>query len=211
MAFFLHKAILPLRALYPHFLWKKRTDDLVLYLTFDDGPIPGVTEWVLEQLAHYQAKATFFCIGDNVVKHPDVFQKIRAAGHSVGNHTFNHLNGWQTDDAGYFENIARCQTYLPTTRLFRPPYGRITRRQVRTVRQSHQIVMWDVLSGDFSPHLTPQTVLQKTLQHTEPGSIILFHDSLKARRNMQYALPRVLAHFTALHFRFEALPMNGLN
>ncbi|MCY7351892.1 MAG: polysaccharide deacetylase family protein [Cytophagaceae bacterium] len=208
MPFFLHKAILPLRALYPHFLWKKDTDELVLYLSFDDGPIPEVTEWVLDQLAQFDAKATFFCIGENIRKHPDIFQKIQFGGHSVGNHTFNHLNGWQTDKATYVDNIERCQAELPPTRLFRPPYGRITRRQARIVLQSHQIVMWDVLSGDFSLELTPEIVLQKTIEHAEPGSIVLFHDSLKARRNMQYALPRVLAHFAAQNYRFAALPMS---
>lgn len=205
---FLHKAILPLRALYPDFVWRKPTSENVIYLTFDDGPIPDVTDWVLEQLAAHRAKATFFCIGDNVAKHPDVFQRVRAAGHAVGNHTFSHLNGWKTDDATYFDNIAQCQRVLPPTRLFRPPYGRITRSQAKVVGQSREIVMWDVLSGDFSPDLTPEVVLQKTLKYTEPGSILLFHDSLKARRNMAYALPRVLDHFGERGFRFDALPMS---
>jgi peptidoglycan/xylan/chitin deacetylase (PgdA/CDA1 family) len=204
---FLHKAILPLRVLYPDFTWRLPTREKTIYLTFDDGPIPDVTEWVLRQLADYGAKATFFCIGDNVRKHPGVFGKVLAAGHAVGNHTFNHLNGWKTDDAAYLANIAACQALLPATRLFRPPYGRITRRQARTVLRSHRVVMWDVLSGDFSAELRPETVLRKTIQHTQPGSIVLFHDSLKARRNLEYALPRVLDHFGGQDYRFAALPM----
>jgi len=203
---FLHKAILPLRALYPDFVWRMPATDKTLYLTFDDGPIPDVTEWVLEQLDSFGAKATFFCIGENVVKNPSVFEKIRSEGHAVGNHTFNHLNGWKTDEATYLKNFKQCQQVLPETTLFRPPYGRITRRQARVVRQTHRVVMWDVLSGDFSAELSPKIVLQKTLKYAEPGSIVLFHDSLKARRNMQYALPSVLAHFSELGFRFEALP-----
>lgn len=203
---FLHKAILPLRALYPDFVWRMPTTEKTLYLTFDDGPIPGVTEWVLEQLDAFGAKATFFCIGDNVVKNPVVFEQVRSGGHAIGNHTFNHLNGWKTDETTYLANIEQCRRVLPATTLFRPPYGRITRSQARAVRQTHRVVMWDVLSGDFSAALSPEVVLQKTLKYTRPGSILLFHDSLKARRKMQYALPRVLAHFSERSFRFEALP-----
>ncbi len=204
---FLHKAILPLRAFYPDFVWRLPTTEKTLYLTFDDGPIPDVTEWVLEQLAQFGAKATFFCIGDNVHRHPGVFKNVQNGGHAIGNHTFNHLNGWKTDDTTYFANITRCQALLPATRLFRPPYGRITRRQARTVLGTHRVVMWDVLSGDFSAALAPETVLRKTLTHAQPGSIVLFHDSLKARRNLEYALPRALAHFSEKDYRFEALPM----
>ncbi|MBC7891928.1 MAG: polysaccharide deacetylase family protein [Sphingobacteriaceae bacterium] len=203
---FLHKAILPLRALYPDFIWRMPASEETIYLTFDDGPIPDVTEWVLEQLDAFGAKATFFCIGDNVVKNPSVFEKVRAGGHTVGNHTFNHLNGWKTDEATYLTNFEECQRVLPDTTLFRPPYGRITRPQARTVRRTHRVVMWDVLSGDFSTELSPEVVLQKTLKHSKPGSIVLFHDSLKARRTMQYALPRVLSHFSERGFRFKAIP-----
>lgn len=204
---FLHKSNFLLRTLYPRFLWRMPPREKVIYLTFDDGPIPDVTESVLETLAVFDAKATFFCIGDNVRKHPTVFQKVTDAGHAVGNHTFNHLNGWKTDDGVYLENARQCQQQLarPTT-LFRPPYGRIRRSQASEILKTHEIVMWDVLSGDFSPNLTPETVLRKTIQYTEPGSILLFHDSLKARRNMEFALPRVLEHFAEKGFRFTALP-----
>jgi peptidoglycan-N-acetylglucosamine deacetylase len=207
---FLHKSNFLLRAAYPRFRWRVPTKEPVIYLTFDDGPIPDVTESVLETLRQYKAKATFFCIGDNVRKHPSIYQQVLSSGNAIGNHTFNHLNGWKTEDAVYLENFAQCQQQLNNaTNLMRPPYGRIKRSQAREVLKTHEIIMWDVLSGDFSPNLTPETVLKKTIQHTEPGSILLFHDSLKARRNMEFALPRVLDHFAQKGYCFDLLPFTA--
>lgn len=205
-----------MRALYPDFIWNIKRDEKVIYLTFDDGPIPDITEFVLEELAKYQAKATFFCIGDNVRKHPEVFQKIIQQGHAVGNHTFNHLKGWKTEDELYLKNFKECEAILEngfqikndslfTKKKFRPPYGRIKKSQAKTILPSHEIIMWDVLSGDFSQELSPEKVLKKTMQHTENGSIVLFHDSIKANTNMSYALPRVLSHFSEKGFTFKAL------
>jgi peptidoglycan-N-acetylglucosamine deacetylase len=206
---FLHKTNFLMRALYPNFIWRKPTQEKVIYLTFDDGPIPEITEFVLETLAKYNAKATFFCIGDNIQKHPNIFQKVINDGHSIGNHTFNHLKGWATDDEIYFENILQCKDEMASrgveTNLFRPPYGRVKRSQANEISVDYQIVMWDVLSGDFSLNLSSKTVLEKTLKHTENGSIVLFHDSVKANKNMSYALPRFLAHFSEKGFRFERL------
>lgn len=206
---FVHKTNFLMRALYPNFVWRKPTQEKVIYLTFDDGPIPEVTEFVLETLANFNAKATFFCIGNNIQKHPDIFQKVINDGHAIGNHTFNHLKGWATDDKIYFDNIAQCKDEMVssgvTTNLFRPPYGRIKRSQSKMLLCDYQIVMWDVLSGDFSQNLSPKTVLVKTLKHTESGSIVLFHDSIKANENMSYALPRFLEHFSSKGFRFEQL------
>lgn len=177
-----------------------------IYLTFDDGPIPEVTEFVLETLKKYQAKATFFCIGDNVRKHPAIFNKIIEQGHSIGNHTFNHLNGWKTADEEYFANVAKCDQQLPIqTDLFRPPYGRIKKSQARELSFTKKIVMWDVLSGDFSPNISPERCLTMTLKHTNSGSILLFHDSIKASVNMQHTLPRVLEHFRNLGYEFKNL------
>lgn len=205
---FLHYSPFWLKALYPDFVWKIPAKEKVLYLTFDDGPIPDVTESVLDILDQYRAKATFFCIGDNVRKHLEVFNKVLAQQHSIGNHTYNHLNGWKTPLSYYQENIEKCSTQLGVeTTLFRPPYGRIKKNQARVVLESNRkIVMWDVLSGDFSKDLRPETCLKKTIRYSRPGSILLFHDSIKAEKNMLYALPRVLDHFAHLGYQFLALP-----
>jgi peptidoglycan-N-acetylglucosamine deacetylase len=206
---FLHHAPFWLRAIYPDFVWRMPTSEKVLHLTFDDGPIPDVTEFVIGTLEAHAARATFFCIGDNVRKHPDIYQQVIEGGHAVGNHTFNHLNGWKTANATYTDNIRHCDAQLGiATRLFRPPYGRIKRTQASALLPDRNIVMWDVLSGDFSREITPETCLRKTIQYGRPGSIVLFHDSLKARKNMEYTLPRVLDHFGALGYRFTSLPMN---
>ncbi len=206
---FLHKTNFLMRALYPNFVWRKPSDEKKIYLTFDDGPIPEVTEFVLEILEKYQAKATFFCIGDNISKNPSIFQQILKDGHSVGNHTFNHLRGWATEDVAYLENVVKCQTEIQKnghhTKLFRPPYGRIKLKQANALLLDYEIVMWDVLSGDFSQNLSPEIVLKKTIKHTEAGSIILFHDSIKANERMSYALPRFLEHFSTQGFQFSKL------
>lgn len=207
---FVHKSPLLLKAIYAPFVWNITTQEKVVYLTFDDGPIPDVTEWVLEQLAKYQAKATFFCIGDNVYKHPDIFAKLVAQGHSIGNHTFNHLNGWKTADTMYWENVGKCNDILPVeTNLFRPPYGRIKLSQAKPLLEDHHIVMWDVLTGDFEKYLSPERCLEKTLRYTSPGSIVVLHDSHKAWRNMSYVLPRMLEDLSERGYRFDALPQQA--
>jgi len=205
---FLHYSPFWLRAFFPGFIWRVPTQEKIIYLTFDDGPIPEITEFVLETLEQYHAKATFFCIGDNVRKHPYVFSKVLESGHAVGNHTFNHINGWKTNNDLYLENIKKCDEQLKIpTNLFRPPYGRIKKSQSKFVLKERKIIMWDVLSGDFSASLTPETCLQKTIRHAREGSIILFHDSIKASKNMQYALPRFLDNMAEQGYGFEALPM----
>lgn len=204
---FVHKSPRLLKAFYAPFVWNIPTEEKVIYLTFDDGPIPDVTEWVLEKLEDVGAKGTFFCIGDNLQKHPDIFAKLIAGGHSIGNHTFNHLKGWNTEDEVYWENVAQCRDALPIqTNLFRPPYGRIKLSQAKPLLKDYHIVMWDVLTGDFEKYLSPERCLEKTLQHTRSGSIVVLHDSLKAWRNMSYVLPRMLDYYSNLGYRFEALP-----
>jgi peptidoglycan/xylan/chitin deacetylase (PgdA/CDA1 family) len=184
--------------------------DRALYLTFDDGPVPGPTEFVLDALARASAKGTFFCIGDNIRKHPQIFRRIFAEGHTVGNHTMNHVNGWKTHDREYLSNVrefdvvARQQGYQPDRHLFRPPYGRITRRQIRLLGD-YRIVMWDALSQDYSGTLSPEKCLRRTLRACSPGSIVVFHDSYKAQRNMEYALPRLLDQLGAKGYKFLAL------
>lgn len=193
-----------IHALWSNFVWKMPNQDKVLYLTFDDGPIPEVTPWVLEVLAKYQVKATFFCVGNNIDKHPDIYQQVVAAGHRIGNHTYNHLSGWKTDTDTYLNNVAQCHT-LTQSNLFRPPYGRITNRQRLALSPHYRLIMWDVLSADFDTKIAPEKCLQNVIKNADPGSIIIFHDSLKAEKNMRYALPRVLEYFKAQGYVFKVL------
>ncbi|MFN7118060.1 MAG: polysaccharide deacetylase family protein, partial [Saprospiraceae bacterium] len=190
--------------LFPNFTWRIPTQEKVLYLTFDDGPIPEVTPWVLEQLDAYAAKATFFCVGDNIRKHPEVFDLVKTKGHSVGNHTFNHLNGWCTENIPYFHNVRNGANQVHTV-LFRPPYGRLKPKQAQFLQRHYRIVMWDVLSGDFDAAISPEQCLSNVLHNAQNGSIVVFHDSLKTESKLNYVLPRVLQHFTEQGFRFERL------
>lgn len=208
-----------LKWIYPKLLWNKANTEKIVYLTFDDGPIPNVTEFVLNTLKNFQIKATFFCIGDNIQKHPEIFELIKKAGHAVGNHTFNHLKGWDTNDETYIANFWKCQA-LTNTNLFRPPYGRIKKSQIRELAKSwqlmandkvkpehsqQQIVMWDVLSGDFDAGISGEQCYQNVIRNTRNGSIIVFHDSLKAWDRLEYALPKSIAYLLEKGFRFEVL------
>ena len=193
-----------LRALYPSFIWKIDTDEKVLYLTFDDGPHETATPFVLDELQKYHAKASFFCIGNNVVQHRNIYERILAEGHAVGNHTYHHLNGWKTKDELYIKDIEAAAKEIDSN-LFRPPYGRITRFQASIIKRQASIIMWDVLSGDFDTDIQPQKCLANVLYHSKKGSIIVFHDSSKAWDRMSYALPRVLEHFSGEGYQFKAL------
>jgi len=175
-----------------------------IYLTFDDGPVPEITPWVLEQLAEYKAKATFFCVGENIEQNPDIFQQVIDAGHTVGNHTQNHLDGWTTDNLKYFHNARHCARLVKND-LFRPPYGHITPSQKAFMERHYRIIMWDVLSGDFDENLAPDQCLLNVVNHARNGSIVVMHDSQKAEERLRYVLPRVLEHYAAKGFAFEAL------
>jgi len=188
--------------LFPNYLWRKSTEEKVLYLTFDDGPIPQVTPWVLKQLTKYNAKGTFFCVGDNVKKYPEIFDAVKEAGHSVGNHTVHHLNGWTTDNLAYFHNTRHCAR-LVNSDLFRPPYGRLKPKQATFLQRHYNIVMWDVLSGDFDENISGEECFQNVIKSAKNGSIIVFHDSLKAFPRLEYVLPKVLAHYAKLGYKFE--------
>lgn len=176
----------------------------ILYLTFDDGPIPEVTPWVCEELDKYKAKATFFCIGENISRHPEIYQQVLAAGHQTGNHTYHHLNGWKVTDEEYLEDIRLTTTYCASS-LFRPPYGRIKKSQSKKLTKQYRITMWDVLSYDFDAGTTPESCLRYVTEQAGPGSIVVFHDSLKAEKNLRFALPGVLEHFSSEGYRFESI------
>ncbi|RYE33053.1 MAG: polysaccharide deacetylase family protein [Sphingobacteriaceae bacterium] len=193
-----------LKWFYPGLTWHKSRSEKVLYLTFDDGPIPEVTPFVLQILADFKAKATFFCIGDNVQKHPEIFEQVKAGGHSIGNHTFNHLRGWDTADEIYLQNTQKCQE-LVQSKLFRPPYGRAKKAQFAVLRNQYEVIMWDVLSGDFDPNLSPQKCYQNIVDKSSNGSIVVFHDSLKAWPRTQYALPKALEYWKKQGYQFKTL------
>lgn len=210
-----HRTPFFLPLLYPSLTWSIPAAEKELFLTFDDGPVSGPTEFVLDTLQKFNAKATFFCIGDNIRKYPDVFKKVIAQEHTVGNHTFNHLNGWKTKTDYYVDNIRQCNTEIqehlsslaiehPAPFVFRPPYGRITRNQINTLLDT-KIIMWDVLSVDYNNRLSSEKCLRNTIQATRSGSIIVFHDSYKAEKNLTFALPRFVEHFTSLGFEFKAI------
>lgn len=205
---YLHKTPCLLKQFYSELTWNKSRHEKAIYLTFDDGPVPGVTDYVLDQLEIYKAKATFFCVGDNIARNPGLMENINKRNHRPGNHTFNHLNGWDCHNAYYLMNIKKCDELIPSyngPRLFRPPYGKIKKSQIALLKNDYEIIMWDVLTGDFDPNLRPEKCLAKSISCTRNGSIVIFHDSLKGERNMLYALPRYLEHFSELGFKFPAL------
>ncbi|MEO7211187.1 polysaccharide deacetylase family protein [Mucilaginibacter sp.] len=193
-----------LKWLYPNLIWDAEPGARCIYLTFDDGPIPIVTPFVLNILKQYHAKATFFCIGDNIDKHSDVFDEVKNAGHAIGNHTHNHLKGWDTGNETYLDNFLQADKLVGSS-LFRPPYGRIKREQIKLLKQARpglKIIMWDVLSGDFDVNLKPEACLEKVIKHAEAGSIIVFHDSLKAFDRLQYVLPRAMEYWSKQGYTF---------
>lgn len=200
--FFRTPFILPL--LYPGLIWKVPTIENKIYLTFDDGPVPGPTNFVLDQLKAFEAKATFFCIGNNVSSNINIFNRIKSEGHAIGNHTYQHTKGWSVPDDKYILDVEKCQEVIGKTNLFRPPYGRVRSSQLRKLNH-FKIVMWDVLSYDYAKSINEERCLKGVIKAVRPGSIIVFHDSYKAERNMQYALPRVLDHFANRNFVFESL------
>lgn len=191
----------------PSVLWRFATKEPIIYLTFDDGPIPEVTPWVLDLLAKNNAKATFFCIGANVKKYPEIYQRILDEGHTVGNHTHNHLNGWKTGNKEYFTNIKECGKWVETT-LFRPPYGKLSQSQLKQLKKKYQIVMWSVLSKDYDAEVRPESCLGNVLT-SRPGDILVFHDSLKAEENLRYTLPRLLKHHSNMGMKFCAIPQTS--
>jgi peptidoglycan/xylan/chitin deacetylase (PgdA/CDA1 family) len=209
---YLHHTPIWIQKILPSFIWKKRHAQKVVHLTFDDGPIPEVTPWVLNVLKTYNAKATFFCVGENVKKHPQIYTQIISESHIVGNHTYNHLKGIQTSDAIYLSNMQQCAETIAryakveTPLLFRPPYGRLKFSQAKKIRElNYEIVLWDVLSGDFDKKLSKEKCLKASLKHTKSGSIVVFHDNIKSFETLQYVLPLYLKTLTEKGYKFETL------
>lgn len=186
-------------------IWNIDTREKEIFLTFDDGPIQDTTPWILNMLDRYQAHATFFCVGENVTRNPGLFESIVSRGHAVGNHTYNHLNGWRSPNKDYVENVMKCKEIIPST-LFRPPYGRINRAQMNELKPYFNLIFWSVLTGDFDTEINPAKCLNNAVVNTKPGSIVVFHDSIKAWPNLKYALPAFLEHFSLQGYRFSALP-----
>jgi peptidoglycan-N-acetylglucosamine deacetylase len=218
-----------IKKLFSNYVWEIPNNENKVFLTFDDGPTPEITEWTLSQLKSYNAKATFFCIGDNIRKHPTLFRKVIQDGHSIGNHTFNHLNGWKTNLNIYCENVELCEKELSegrklnsgciqgkenlkselrilNSKIFRPPYGKIKPSQSKTLRrQGYKIIMWDVISYDFDSKTAPEECLKNVLNNVKSGSIIVFHDSIKAFKNLEFVLPRTLEFLKEKGFTCEPI------
>lgn len=193
-----------LQTLFPGLIWDIPDNENEVFLTFDDGPDPEVTSWVLDLLKTFNAKATFFCLGKNVEKYPDLFQLIKDEGHAVGNHTYSHLNGWRTKNKMYFEDIESADKLIQSN-LFRPPYGRITPSQIRVLKEKYRIIMWEVMSGDYSEKINGGKSAGNVFKWSSPGSIIVFHDIQQAFRNLNVDLPRILDGFRERGLNFGVI------
>ncbi|WP_299122124.1 polysaccharide deacetylase family protein [uncultured Winogradskyella sp.] len=209
------------KTLFPNFIWNINTNAKELYLTFDDGPTPEITDWVLQTLKKYNAKATFFCIGNNIEKYPEIFQNILDDNHSIGNHTYNHLKGWKTKTKMYVGNVELSDSVInfqvqnskfidkydsESLKLFRPPYGKFKNKQSKKLLElGYRIILWDVLSYDWDKSIREETCFKNVISATKKGSIIVFHDSMKASRNLKYVLPKVLEYYTEKGFKFRAI------
>lgn len=215
MKFYTAKTPKLVKWLAPSLIWEFSVSEKSIYLTFDDGPIPEVTPWVIEQLSKVNAKATFFCIGDNVEKYPEIFKQLIREGHAIGNHTQHHVNGWRTSNTSYIQNVDKAEKTFSNLidskknskpYLFRPPYGKITPFQIkRLTKLDYKIIMWDVLSADFDTTINSEKCLENVIKNTKKGSIVVFHDSLKAFEKLQFTLPKVLQHFNKLGYEFKKI------
>lgn len=213
MKFYWIKTNWIIKKIFFNYTWDVSNTENTVYLTFDDGPIPEVTTWVLDELKKYDLKATFFCIGENIEKHPKIFKKVISEGHAIGNHTFNYLNGWKTSTEAYIENVRLCEEAIEKTidynlksKIFRPPYGKLKTAQSKAIQKlGYKIIMWDVLSADFDTAISKEKCLDNVLSNVKPGSIIVFHDSVKAFKNLEYVLPKTLAFLKENNFNCGVL------
>jgi peptidoglycan-N-acetylglucosamine deacetylase len=211
MVFYWVKTNRFIKKLFPKYVWDIANDEKKVYLTFDDGPTPEVTKWTLDQLRKHNVKATFFCIGNNIRQYPEIFARLQNEGHAIGNHTFNHLNGWKTMNAEYLSNIEQCGSVIREftgvdTDLFRPPYGKVKKSQAAALlKMGYKIIMWDVLSADFDNGISPEKCLENVVKNVKSGSVIIFHDSVKGYKNLEYTLPRTLAFLKEKGFKCEVI------
>ncbi len=192
-----------IRYLYPSAIWRMDKDERAVYLTFDDGPIPRVTPWVLDILDRYGIKATFFMVGDNIRKHPDEFRMVVERGHRIGNHTFNHIRGLSYDINSYMENTDKASEVMMNTNLFRPPHGYMSPKQYAELKKRYKIIMWDLVTRDYNRKFTGEQILQKVKKYVRNGSIITFHDSLKSEENIRYALPKAIEWLMEQGYEFK--------
>lgn len=192
------------KKIFPKLKWDENTSKKTIFLSFDDGPTPVVTEWVLEQLKLHNAKATFFCLGKNVVLRPALFERLLEEGHTVGNHTYNHLDSWKTKKEKYLLDIENCNKVFHS-KFFRPPYGKLKPGMRSSILKNYEIVMWDVMAYDFDERISPETCVNNVLDNIKSGSIIVFHDSLKAEKHLRYALPVVLEEITKRGYSMKGL------
>lgn len=201
-------------AFFSKLTFRIKTGEKKIYLTFDDGPSPETTPWVLDELKKSEASATFFCVGAQVEKHPEIFNEIVEQGHAVGNHTMHHLNGWKSSVSDYLVDVKQCEDVLlresriknQESSLFRPPYGKLTPAQYSVLKKNYNLVMWDVLTRDFDSGISPDKCLHRVITKSKRGSIVVFHDSVKAEKKLWYVLPRVLEYFSERNFSFDSLP-----
>lgn len=200
-----------IQKLYPDRVWSMHNHSDSVYLTFDDGPIPEITPWVLHQLKVFNSKATFFCIGENIKKYPEIFNQIIHEGHRIGNHTFNHVNGWRTTASSYIENITKTERLSPEfnsyrPKLFRPPYGKLSSKQSKLLqKKGYSVIMWDILSADYDASTSEGKCLQNVLKNLTLGSIVVFHDSIKAEKNLKFVLPKVLEYLKSKGWKMKSL------
>ncbi len=194
--------------LFKKLVWRIANTKKV-YLTFDDGPVPEATPWILDLLKENNIKATFFCVGDNVVKYPEIYQRIIDEGHTVGNHTYNHLNAWKTDQSEYLANVEEASQVIDS-KLFRPPYGKLSPGLSAKLKEEYDVIMWDVLSGDFDSNISAEKCLANVTKHSKEGSIIVFHDSIKAIEKLKYVLPKVISHFQERNISMERLEYDSI-
>ena len=195
-----------LRRLFPDLVWTIPGSEKILYLTFDDGPTPGITDWTLDVLKEYNAKATFFCVGEQVKSHPELYKRILNENHRIGNHSYNHLKGWKTSSSVYLENVKKASEYINSS-LFRPPYGQITPNQIEIISNAgYKIVMWSILSVDWDQKISKEKCADNVIEKASTGDIVVFHDSVKAHKNMSFALPAILEKFSNDGFEFKRIP-----